>query len=95
MKYTVEISKIYVVGRLWMGGRATMPYRLTQYDVQDIAALGGINRNTVQVWLDVHAGDFQCVDDFYADLEYQGETVILDWENEESEMFYNDCMGED
>ena len=55
---------------------------------QDLENIGELTRENVQNWLDKNAGDFSAVLDFRAEV---GEGVI-DWENEENELAYLDCM---
>jgi hypothetical protein len=59
---------------------------LTPYDEANI---GEITRENVEQWLATHAGDFQEIIDFEADL---GDAPLLPWANEESEMTFHDCV---
>ena len=71
--YTVVTRDVFVIGKLWMGGRATYKYTLPK----NVPS----TREDIQEWLDTHAGDFQKVIDFGASI---GEVEIpfLDQENE-------------
>ena len=71
--YTVVTRDVFVIGRLWMGGKATCKYTLPE----NVPS----TREDIQEWLDTHAGDFQEVIDFRASI---GEVEIpfLDQENE-------------
>lgn len=86
MKLTIERNWIEVIGTIWMPA-ATCAQRidLTRYDIENI---GEPTRDNVELWLTMHSGDFQHVQDFRAIV---GETVI-DWNNPDSEFTYNDCM---
>lgn len=56
-------------------------------DIED-----AITREDIEEWLSKHAGDFQEIVDFYADISFGDEDQIFPWENEESELIYNNCM---
>lgn len=86
MKFTVERNWIDVVGRIWMPPvMCAMQYNLSAHD---LSSIGEPTQDNVQSWLDTHAGDFQSIEDFHAII---GETEI-NWQTEESESIYNDCM---
>lgn len=91
MRYTVTVHYIQVIGRIWMPDIVAAQYhKLSQYDIDSISYEdGSIDRDGIQDWLDCHTGDFQCIDDFYADIN----DVIYDWQKEESEYMYSDCMN--
>lgn len=91
MKYTVSRSVIQVIGTIWMpAATCAMDIELTGHDVSNIEE--PITRETVEDWLNCHSGDFQSIEDFRADLEIEGETVVFDWKSDDSEITYNDCM---
>ena len=92
MKYMVRISIVHVIGHIWMPNvQAAMLFKLTKHDVENILrASGEISRESVQSWLDTHAGDFSSVDDFFASIEDGEDTVEIPWADEESELSYND-----
>jgi len=85
--YTVTVRTIYVVGRLWGGGRAAYSYALTPTDVENI---GELTRENCQLWLDKNAGDFESIIDFAVDIA----DFESDWATEEGRNFYNDCTRE-
>ena len=86
VRYMVERNFVQVIGMIWqpMAGQCAMEYTLSPHDV---ASMGDFTRDTVQRWLDTHAGDFQSIDDFRASV---GNDEI-EWASEESELTYNDC----
>jgi hypothetical protein len=85
--YTVTVRRIDVIGKIWQPGIGTcaMSYELRDYDVENI---GEFTRENVQLWLDSNSGDFQSISDFRADIA----DFFSDWEDEESEGIFNDCM---
>jgi len=52
-----------------------------------------LTRESIQSWLDCNAGDFQEILDFQADLEDGDVTVLIPWQDEESECVYTDCTS--
>ena len=94
MKYIVRKSIVQVVGHIWMPNvQAAQDHVLDSYDVDNARDdEGNITRDSVQRWLDTHAGDFSSVDDFWASIENDGDTVEIPWENEDNEFAYNDAM---
>lgn len=92
-------SVIDVIGTIWMPAvTAATRYTVSQYDLANMTDDGtpgrppAITRESVSDWLDRHSGDFQCVDDFRADLETDSGNVTIEWFSEESEYTFNDCM---
>lgn len=87
MKYTVRRSVIDVVGKIWMPAtKAGTELTLSPYDVENCRDnTGKITRESVQAWLDTHAGDFQCVEDFHASIEDGDETIDIPWETKEGD----------
>ena len=79
---TITIRRIYVVGQLWVGGKAAYSYTVKPGEIELLT------RENCEKWLSIHSGDFQCIDDFRVDIE----DFESDWENEGSEIFINDCM---
>ena len=71
--HTIVTRDVFVIGRLWMGGKAGCKYTLPK----NIPS----TREDIQEWLDTHAGDFQEVIDFGASIE-EVEIPFLDQENE-------------
>ena len=85
-RYTVVTKEVHVVGRGWYGQTIAYSYELSAYDIENIDDL--TNRELVFQWLDTHAGDFSCVDDFCVDVdEYNS-----GWGTEDGEIAFNDCM---
>jgi hypothetical protein len=91
MKYMVTESVIRVVGVIWWPAvTCAKDYELDSHDIGNIEK--PVTRDTVERWLMLHSGDFQSITDFEADLEIDGETVLIPWADEESECTYSDCM---
>ena len=88
--YTVEVNEIQVLGTLWIGGTAAITYKLRSYDIKNMTNYpdAGLTRDNVEGWLDSHAGDFQGIIDFRADIG----PWESDWEKEDSEILWHDCM---
>ena len=97
MRYTVRKSIVQVIGTIWMPSTtAAQTYELSGYDVDNARGDDGkITRESVQSWLDTHAGDFASVTDFSASIEDGDDTVDIPWADEESELTYNGCMFPD
>jgi hypothetical protein len=98
MRQTIIINEIRVVGTAWMGGTCVMDYRLTESDVCNAMDEdeGCHTRESVQSWLDTHAGDFQSIDDFTYDFTLSTGgmyiDIVGDWKSEDNEMIYNEYM---
>lgn len=91
MKYMVRKSIVQVLGYLWMSAKATYEYTLSPHDVENAKdGNGKLTRESVQLWLDSHAGDFHSVIDWHASLEDGSETVEIPWQSEENELTYTD-----
>lgn len=84
--YTVVTKRIHVVGKGWYGQTMAYAYNLDSHDLESLGDYR--SRADVQDWLDRHAGDFQCVDDFRTDVA----DFDSGWETEEGELAYSDCM---
>jgi len=56
---------------------------------------GRVTRESVDHWAMTHTGDFSDIKDWNADLEVDGQTVVMEWEREESDCEYMDTLGED
>lgn len=97
MRYTVRTSIVMVVGRLWMPMvEGATRLTLTGYDVDNARDdEGNLTRESVQRWLDCHAGDFSEIIDFSASLEddRNDTTVDIEWSDEDNEMTYYACMS--
>ena len=88
---TITICQIEVIGRIWEPcGTCAMSYNLNSHDVENIKALGNgeLTREACQKWLATHAGDFQFIEDFHADIE----DFDSPWEHEENEYTFLDCF---
>jgi hypothetical protein len=85
MRYTVSLSIVQVVGRIWMpyGMKAFMEYQLTEEDVPII--MGG----QIEQWLAAHTGDFSSIIGWRASLEDRGKTVNYPWSSEEAAEWFN------
>ena len=96
MRYTRVVSQVQVIGRIWMPDAVcAMDYTLSAHDLENIRdgrPLAEITREDIAGWLSTHAGDFQEIIDFRADLSEGSEDKVIDWENEENELTYYDCM---
>jgi hypothetical protein len=99
MRYLVTKSVVEVIGSIWQPGVGVCAQRI-EMDSYDIGNAtdddGQVTRGSLQGWLDCNAGDFQDITDFRASLEIDGDTVTIDWEDEQSELAYNDATyGDD
>lgn len=85
---TTERNWINYIGNTWMPSTvAAQTKDLSKYDIDSMKDdNGNINRESVEVWLALHSGDFQGIDDFEAFIKGQE----FDWEHEDSEMTFND-----
>lgn len=98
MKYTVTKSIIQVVGKIWLPAiTCAMEYELDSYKLGNLLAEveenESLTREHVERWLATNSGDFQSIEDFRADLELpDGSSFTSDWENEENELTFMDCM---
>lgn len=91
MRYTVTKQVIQVVGRTWMPAvTAAFELELSAYDMENLG--NPRDREDVASWVNLHSGDFQRVIDFRADFTIGDESVIHEWQSDDSELIYNDCM---
>ncbi len=88
MRYLVEKNFVQVIGSIWqpMAGPCAMEYPLT---ARDVANIEKFTRGNVETWLSANSGDFQSIQDFAATI---GDEWV-EWEREESEITFNDCMS--
>jgi len=97
MRQTTIISKVDVIGHIWMpSAPAAYTYTLTAYDVDNIRAYGDghLTRDAVEHWLSLNSGDFQSVEDFSVTIG-DGE-FDSPWSSEDNEFTFLDCMyGDD
>lgn len=98
MKHTVIKSYVMVFGKAWMPQcPMAQEIKVSQSRIDDLRGDDGlITRESVELWLTTHTGDFSSVDDFYADIEAPEGNVIIEWESEDIELMFSDLMhGED
>lgn len=82
-----RLAYVTILGRLWMGGIASIHKDLSDYDLGNI---GEFTRENMEDWLTSHAGDFQEVIDFMAVC---GKEEIP-WSSEDNEMTYLDTISD-
>lgn len=94
MKYTVTKSFIRVIGKIWMPPvTCAMEYPIYSYELDNMRDdETNITKESIEYWLSSHSGDFQSIEDFYADIEAPEGNIIVNWAKEDSENTYNDCM---
>ena len=94
MRYTVTKNIIQVIGKIWMPAiTCAEELTLSDYDMGNLAEEDGtITRELVESWLTTHSGDFQSVEDFRADFDWHNKHFESDWQSEDSEYTFNDCM---
>ena len=94
MRYTITKNIVQIIGKIWMpSATCGDEITLSEYDMKNATNQDGtIDRESVEQWLMLHSGDFSYVIDFRADLEINGETVIFDWNSNDSELIFHDCM---
>lgn len=94
MQILKNYSFINVLGKIWMPNTKAAQYiTLRQSDIDNMTDENGdITRESVELWLGSHAGDFSSIIDFHADIETNKGNTVIEWENEENEYEYNDCM---
>jgi hypothetical protein len=106
MKLTISISYVRVIGHIWQPGFGicAMEYRLNDYHVGCArettgdtlpVSEGPITRESLQRWIDTNTSDFSSVEDWSASIENNGVTVEFDWEKEDSEVTYWECIREE
>lgn len=97
MRYVVRKSVIHVLGTIWMPSvTAGQELTLTDYDLNNARDDDGkLTRESVARWLDMHAGDFAGITDFWASLEDGENTVEIPWKSEDSEPEFNGSVHSD
>jgi hypothetical protein len=107
MKYTVRMSYLDVLGKMWMPHvDASLHMTLSSYDVDNIIDYSddlngsskiGITREGVMGWLNTHAGDFSEITDFSGSIEHPatGETIDFEWSSEDNEAAYYDTLPQE
>jgi hypothetical protein len=96
MRYTVRVSVVQVLGRIWMpSADAAMAYTLTTHDVDNVRLYGSgkITRQSVEGWLNTHAGDFASITDFSASIESGEDTIDIPWRDEDNMLTYSDLTS--
>lgn len=93
MRYTVRTSQVQVIGPIWQPGfTAAQTITIHGQDIDSVRdAHGDITRASVALWLDSHAGDFSSITDFSASIEDGENTVEIPWDDEESELVFNEA----
>lgn len=100
-RYTVRVSYINVVGRLWQPGIvAAIRINLRAYDIENMRQEAiyrnddpTITREVVECWLATNSGDFQEIIDFEASIEDGDQTLDFPFATEDGEMAYVDCFS--
>ena len=97
MRYMVRKSIVEVVGKIWMPSvTCAQTYTLSEYDVENCRdGDGKITRESVERWLDTHAGDFQGIEDFRASIEDGDETIDIPWASEDGGFAFQDATAEE
>lgn len=91
MRYTITKQVIEVLGVIWMPAvECGMRLELSAYDMENLG--DPRDRDEVERWLATHSGDFQSVTDFRADFHVDGEHIVHEWRDEESEWKFADAM---
>ena len=96
MKIIRTISFIDVIGPIWQPGCVcSMRYTPSNHDLENMRdETGKVTREAVANWLSNHTGDFQYIEDFYADLELPEGNIIFEWSSEEAEIAYLETISE-
>ena len=95
MQYTVTENIIQVIGKIWMPPAETCAQEktLSNSDMENLAEEDGIiTRELIEQWLTTNTGDFQSIEDFRADFDWKGKHWESEWESEDSEFTFCDCM---
>lgn len=94
MKYVMRKSYVDVLGIIWMPQvPAAMRIDVSSHDIENMRDDdGSISRESAELWLGSHSGDFSEVTDFSASIENGEETVDLPWSDEENEFTWTDLM---
>ncbi len=96
MKYLVRKSVVDVVGRIWMP-QAVCSLRITmsQYDLDNARDDDGkITRDSLELWLMTHTGDFSQIIDWQASIEDGSETLEFPFSTEDGESQYLNTISE-
>lgn len=96
MKYLVKKSVVDVVGRIWMPQIVcSLRIEMRQYDLDNARDNDGrITRDSLELWLCSHTGDFSHIIDFRASIEDGEESIRIDFATEEGESQYLDTISE-
>ncbi len=93
MRYTVTKQRIQVIGYIWQPGVGMCAAQrdLSDYDMGNIEDLE--DRDAVECWVSLNFEDFQSIEDFRADFDIAGKSIVHEWaKGEDSEFAFNDCM---
>lgn len=95
MKYSKSV--VYVLGVMWMPMvPGATEYTVTGHDIQYMRDDDGkITRESAELWLTSHSGDFSNVTDFSASIEDGETTVTIPWADEDNEMEWGAMMYPD
>ena len=81
--YTIPENYVEVIGRIWQPDtEAYMKYTLQPKDIESLKTNGAITHDSIALWLSTHAGDFQSITDFHADID--AENLEFDWTDKEN-----------
>ncbi len=91
--HRTRVARIDLIGHIWQPGCGVcaQTLHLSSRDEESLLEQcdGVLSRDGVQLWLDSHAGDFEYILDFCADI---GSLGVIEWAAPESEWAYNDAM---
>lgn len=91
MRYIITKQRVQVIGTIWMPSVTCAQVRdLDKYDMDNIGDVR--DRAAVARWIDLHFGDFQSIEDFRADFHVGDDHIVHEWQSEDSECTYSDCM---
>lgn len=99
MKYTVVKSFVRLIGYGWYGQEQCQEISLDSYQLNGIEEKieqNGDVKEGIEEWFLYNTGDFQGMPtDFFADLEFKSENVVIDWTDPESEDKFWDCFSDE
>ncbi len=95
MKYIEVKSFVRLIGYGWYNQEQCQEITLDSYQLDDIEEKieqNGDVKEGIEEWLLYNTGDFQGMPiDFFADLEFKSENVVIDWTDPVSEYKFWDC----
>ena len=96
MRYMTVCSFINILGKIWLPPViSSQTITLSPSDVDSIRVNGKITREGIEQWLTTHTGDFQSIEDFYADIANGERDLIFDWANDDSESMFHSSDSEE